>query len=208
MDERKTAAELMAELSSDTGFLQRMNEKEDARRKLRAELADAEAPLVSALRSAGIDVTSVWDLVGREQPYSQAVSVLFEHVKRAYPDRVREGILRALGTPSSRERWGELVDFFEKNSLGLSSGIRHAAAFALSGAADDDVIDDIIRLVSKSELGADRVPLLLALVNSGSAKARMLLSQLRHDPSLGAEIKRLRRIGRKLRVSVTPLPIG
>lgn len=196
MNDRKTAAELMSELGSDKAFLEREREQEDARKKIRSELLKAEAPLVSDLRSAGVDVESVWDLVDRKEPYPSVIPLLFEHAKKDYPDRIREGIIRALGVPSSRERWGELVEFFEKNSLNLPQKIRHAAAFALSGAADDSVIDDVIRLISNDKLGEDRIPLLLALMRSKNPKAKMLVLELRNDPCLGREVKRLRRIGR------------
>jgi hypothetical protein len=88
------------------------------------------------------------------------------------------------------------VDIFERNTVNLSPSIRYLAALALSGAADDDVLDDVIRLISDTRLGFDRAPLLLALVKSKSSKAKMTLLELRSDPDLGKEVKKMRRIAR------------
>lgn len=159
-------------------------------------MAAAEVPLVEALLSAGISAHSVWDLVHSQSSYSAAIPILFEHVRRKYPDRILEGILRALATPDAKARWGELVDFFEHNSLSLPPELRYLTAVALDGAADDSVIDDIIRLASNSRYGFDRAPLLFTLKRSANPKAKMLLHELRGDPMLGKELKKMRRLGR------------
>lgn len=196
MSRRKTAAELMAELNSDPEYLARKQAQEEARQKVRDVMAMAEAPLVVALRSAGVDVQSVWDLVSR-QTYPAAIPILFEHVRRDYPDAIREGILRALATPETLSRWDELVEFFENNALGLLPEQRYVAAVALNGAADDTVIEDVIRLVRNPRFGFDRAPLLFALQRSTNPKAKMLLLELRNDPVLGKEVKKMRRLNRK-----------
>jgi len=193
---RKTAAELMAELNSDPEYLARKAEKEEARQKLLAQRAKEAAPVVAALRTAGIEVQSIWDLSDGGKAYPEAIPVLFEQLKYDYPDHVREGILRALATPDARGRWDELVGIFEYNTANLSPEIRYVAALALSGAADETVLDDVIRLAQDKRLGFDRVPLLLALVRSKTPKAKMVLLELRDDPDLGKEIKKMRRLER------------
>jgi hypothetical protein len=197
--DRKTVAELMAELNSDPEYLVRKNAQEEARDRLRDEMAKAEASLVAALCSAGVDVQSVWDLLNQKVLPAAAIPVLLEHVKeRKYPDTIREGMLRALATPEARGHWDELVGFFEHNSLTLPPERRYLAALALHGAADDSVIEDVIRLARNSALGLNRAPLLLTLQRSKNPKAKMLLLNLRDDPDLGKEVKRLRRLERKL----------
>lgn len=193
MNNRKTAAELMAELQSDSAFLARRLASEKERKDLESELSKAEEPLIFALQKVGVDVQSVWNLIGRQEGCNQVIDVLIQHVKLNYPDRVREGILRALATPDAIGHWGELMTFFERNSLSLSPELRYLTAVALNGAANDSVIDDVIRLVNDVRYGFDRMPLLYALQRSENAKAKMALHALRKDPFVGKEVKRLRR---------------
>jgi len=193
---RKTAAELMADLSTDADYLAQRQAQEEVRQKLLAQRAKEAAPVAAALRAAGVEVQSIWDLSDGGKSDSRAIPVLFEQLKKDYPDHVREGIVQALATPYARKRWGELVDIFEHNTANLSPAIRYVAAVALSGAADDTVLDDVIRLINDKRLGFDRAPLLLALIGSKSSKAKMTLLELRSDPDLGKEIKKMRRLER------------
>ena len=194
--QKKTAAELMAELNSDPDHLARVKAQEEARQKLLADRAEEASPVLGVLASAGIEVQSIWELSSGEKTYPTAVPVLLEELKKDYPEHVREAILRALATPDARSRWNELVDIFEKNTVNLPPSIRYLAALVLSGAADDTVLDDVIRLINDKRLGFDRVPLLLALVKSKSSKAKMTLLKLRSDPDLGKEVKKMCRLAR------------
>lgn len=192
-----TASELMAELNADPEYLARKRANEEAHQKLLAQRKEEAAPVVAALQAAGVDVQSIWDLSDGGKSDPRAIPVLFEQLKKqGYPDHVREGIVRALATPYARERWGELVDIFEHNTANLPPAIRYVAALALSGAADDTALDDVIRLINDKRLGFDRAPLLLALIRSKSPKAKMTLLELRSDPDLGKEIKKMRRLER------------
>lgn len=193
---KKTAAELMTELNSDPDHLARVKAREEVRQKLLADRAREAAPVLRALASAGVEVRSIWDLSSSEKTYPAAIPVLFEELKKGYPDHVREAILRALATSDARSYWNEMVDIFEHNTVNLSPSLRYLAALALSGAADDAVLDDIIRLISDKRLGFDRAPLLLALVKSKSSKAKMTLLESRSDPDLGKEVKKMRRMAR------------
>lgn len=205
MSKKKTAEELMRELKRDTSFEAREVERELSREKLEADLSVAESELVADLRLVGMEVNSVWDLLKLGGGYGAAVDVLLSHAKRSYPDRIREGILRALATPDSICRWNELLGIYEHNSLGLPPSLDYLSGLALSAAADDGVIDDVIRLAKDESRGADRIPLLLALQRSKSSKARMLLNELRDDPVLGSEVKRMRRVSRSLK-RIPPVP--
>ena len=63
------------------------------------------APLAAALREAGFEVDSAWDLFSRDDPtdkrkgfpnYSPVIPLLLDHLSRRYHPRNREGIVRAL----------------------------------------------------------------------------------------------------------------
>lgn len=171
--------------------------QEKAHQKLLEDQRKEAAPVVASLRNKGIAVDSIWDLSEGGKSFAQATPILLEHLKREYPDHVREAILRALATPDARSHWNELVDIFENNTIGLPPSIRYVAALALSGAADDAVLDDVVRLISEKRLGIDRAPLLLVFIRSKSPKAKMMLLELRDDPDLGPEIKKMRRLERQ-----------
>ncbi|RXD97832.1 hypothetical protein, partial [Xanthomonas perforans] len=160
-----------------------------------AAWAKAEEPLVQALESAGCPVKSVWDLVNTTKPYPEAIPVLVDHLRADYPSRIKEGIIRALAVPDSRPYWSVLVDLLD-TAPRSPDNLRWAAACALSGAADESVIDDVIRIIKDDNLGFDRAPLLTAVARSKDAKAQMLLHELRDHPVLGKEVKKMRRVGR------------
>jgi hypothetical protein len=179
-------------------YVARRAQQDEARQKQRDKMAIAEAPLVAALKSAGANVNSAWELVDSREIFPGGVILtLLEHVKKpTYPNEIREGMLRALAALGARDHWSELVEFFEANSLSLPSDLRYVAALTLAGSADDSVIDDVMRLVSDSSFGNDRAPLLLPLLRSKDPRAKMLLLKLRDDPGIGKEIKMVRRLAR------------
>jgi hypothetical protein len=92
----------MADLEGDPGFIARRDERDRERQRKAIEWRQAEAPLVEELRAAGFKVDSAWDLVNTAVPYAEALPILLAHVQRPYPDRVREGIARALAVPKAR----------------------------------------------------------------------------------------------------------
>ncbi|MBO9748787.1 hypothetical protein J7431_16425 [Xanthomonas phaseoli pv. dieffenbachiae] len=202
-----TLEEHHAQLKADgkwDDYLAMRAAKEDARQKAIKEYAEQCAPVVAALRQAGIDVNSIGELGEDGKSYPEAVPVLLEHLAYSYSDDVREGMLRELATPHARKYWGQLVEIFENNTLSLAPEIRYVAALALSGAADDTVLDDVIRLLGDKSLGLDRAPLLIALIRSKSPKAKMKLLELRDDPDLGKQIKTFRRLEMHQKASRVP----
>lgn len=193
-DRGKTTAELMLELSTDPDYLKRMQAQEEARQKFLEERRKVAAPVAEALQKVGVEVESIWQLEENARLDPKAINVLLKQLKEKYPDYVQEAILRALTTPDARGHWDELVAIFEKNAVNLAPSIRYVAALAVGTVADDDVLDDVIRMIKDQRLGADRAPLLLALIRSKTSKAKMLLLELRDDAVLGKEIKKMRRL--------------
>jgi hypothetical protein len=102
MKKKTSAAELMARLNTDSEFLTRKRKRDEAIQRTAEEYARAEIPLVQELRAAGAQVSSVWDLVNTKTSYPQLVPILFAHLDRPYPERIHEGIARALAIPESR----------------------------------------------------------------------------------------------------------
>lgn len=193
-----TASDLIAQLASDPEHQAMLARKEEERRQVWKEWNQAAEPIVEALRDAGVKVQVVADLLDGRKLDPAIIPVLLEHVRRAeYPDQIRDMLLRALGSPVARPYWNELVELFEKNSAQLSPAIHYVAALALDGAFTDAKIDDVLRLAKDQRLSYARVPLLFTLRRSKDPRARMLLLELRDDPSIGSEVKRMWRLDRK-----------
>jgi hypothetical protein len=197
MNERKTAAGFLAELSTDVEYLKMRKLKDAALKKELEDISEAEIPLVEDLRRVGVDVNSVWDLVNSSKSYTAALPVLLGHMHKPYPEKIREGIFRALAVPEARIGWHELLAIFEKKEKGYDGRIRWVVAVALGATADDSVLKDLLEIVGNLKNGFDRAALLPALFKSNSAQARTALDGLLADPEIGKEVKRLRRITRK-----------
>ena len=193
----KSVAEVMAELASDPSYREMRRQQQEALRLRHEALARAEAPLVAALNDAGFPVKSVWDLVNTAEPYPRAIATLLAHVDADYPDKVREGILRALAVPEARVGWDQLLRVFEAAPPTIDvSGVRFAAALALAAAADDSVMPEVLRIMGDGSYGIDRLALLPTLQRSPREDAARLLEALKSDPVLGRELKLRRRLQR------------
>lgn len=187
-DKQMTAEEFMRSLEADPEYVRRRAEQDEKFAKLAEFLRDAQAPLVDALAKIGIKVESVWDLVNGTNFYDAAIPLLLDHLRRPYPDAIREGIARALGVPSTRTLgWRVLVDEYRRTE-NENSRVKDGLAVALSGAADDSVIQDIIDLAKDKRNGNSRVLLLAAIRKSNCPEARQAITELADDPQLALEI--------------------
>lgn len=167
------------------------NRQQEAQRQARAtEWRRAEMPLVQDLNAAGFAVASVWELVNSSQRYPHALPILVEHLQRSYPSRVREGIARALAVPESKFAWDVLTRLYREEG---ESDAKLGLAAAISVAADNEVMDDVIDLLREKRHGSSRILLLRALDRSKSPGSHAALEELRSDPELAKEINAILR---------------
>jgi hypothetical protein len=165
---------------------------EDARQRHDSMWREAEAPLVEELRAAGLEVDSAWDLVNRREPYPEALPVLVEHLHRPYPDRVREGIARALAVPGDAKfAWESLATLYEREDQGTDT--KAGLAVALAAVADDDVVQELIALARDPANGESRVLLLRGLARSRDPRGEAALDEFAEDDLLGTEARRILR---------------
>jgi hypothetical protein len=206
-----TAAELMTQLNADPDFVAKRAREEEERLERAAEWRKAEQPLVEELQAAGFDVESAWDLFNRKepwnrkervQPYPEALPILLKHLERPYPDRVREGIARALAVGREgwtaagldvRVAWEILARLYRQEEAGTDA--KDGLAVAISAVAEsiDDLLDEVIALARDATHGESRVLLLNALQRSPLPKARKALMELGGDPMLQKEVQRIMR---------------
>lgn len=194
---RLTAAELEAQLEADPEY-RAMREARDAHfRQLEEEYRVAQAPLLADLRTLGLELGSVWDLVNRgAPPYAHAVPTLVRHLHLAYPPAIRDGIARSLGVPEARPYWDELRNAFLNEK---DSAARQGLACALSIVAGIDQLDELLRLTVDPTQGECRNFFIEKLMRSGKLGDGELLDRLRSDPEVQQEIQRLEKQKRRRR---------
>lgn len=104
-----TVSEALGRLQSDPEYMRMKAEREKALAQREAELSLVEAPLIADLASVGVNVHSVYDLVNTASPYGHAIPVLLDHLRRQYPDVIREGIARALAVRQAKKMAGRFL---------------------------------------------------------------------------------------------------
>jgi hypothetical protein len=100
--------------------------REDVRQREVEEFERAEAPLVQALRAAGADGSSVWDFVNAKARYPQLIPTLFAQLDGPHPEKVGEGIAKAVAVPESRPWWNEPVNPYLAETDNSSDGMKWA----------------------------------------------------------------------------------
>lgn len=200
-DGSMTMDEYHAQLKADgkwDEYVAKMKQYEDDHQKLIDKQNLELSPIFIALNSVGVKVNNINDIMAGRVDV-KAIPVLLEQLRVDHPVYIKELILRALAVPGARTYWRDFVSIYENNELGLPPETNYCAALILSAAADGSVLDDIIRLIVDKKHGISRMGLLPALVRSKSSKAKMTLLELRGDPDLGNEIKKMRRLDRYLK---------
>lgn len=190
-----TAAELVAEIErmkrEDPAYRAKVEAVEAEQSAHEERLRLAEQPIASDLRERGFDIESAWDLVGRTEPYPLAFPVLLEHLRRGgYPDRIMEGLGRALAVPPAVEFWDDLRELYlQAKGPGEEEGL----AVALAATASSEHFDDLTRLLREDSRGSSRVHFLSAIQRVDGARGRKLLWSLKFDSMFGREARALLR---------------
>ena len=181
-----SATEFMAQLEEDTEY-QRKKAAFDAELEERASvLRAAEQPIVAALRRAGAQIDSVWDLVNTAEPYPVALPVLIAHLERGgYPDRVMESLGRALAVKPAVAYWDRLKALY---LAPRSTGEEDGAAVALAACATGAQLDDLIGFLSLSERAECRIYFIRPILDVGGQRGREIVESLRFDPMFGKEV--------------------
>lgn len=162
---------------------------DDASRRL---LEEESRELAHALRDAGLDVDSVYDLVNTRDSYPEGIPVLLEYLPRVSHPRMKEGIARALGVVEARPRAAEplLREFRRYQALTKSEEhTKWAIANALSTVADDSVFREIAVTLQDAEHGGPRSGMVASLANMKRhrGEAVELLLSLVHDEALATQ---------------------
>jgi hypothetical protein len=188
---RVTAADLMERLEKDPDYVAQRASRERQRDEKERASRQAQTPLLQDLQGVGIEVSSVWDLVNTATPYPDALPILVEHLKRPYPDGVREGIARALAVPDAHFGWHELAQLYQSEPDDTRT--KDGLAVALAGSFDESEIEDLVALAQDRRNGSSRILLLRPLARSERPGVREALDELAQDPELAKQVGLLRK---------------
>lgn len=193
---RQSMDEFLAGLR-DPEFLKQQAAREQERLAVEEALTRAELPILNDLKKAGADeLGSPWDLLEAKQPYPKLIPVLLAHLDGDYPEKVREGIARALAVREARPGWSQLVRSFIAEPLldekGYPNQVKWALHLALAESADESVVDELIKLASdRRKHGQNRAFFVDALVRINGPHAVAALDELEGDPDLADAFKRV-----------------
>lgn len=188
-----TAAELMAlkeEMRrTDPVYRAQVEAVEAERQEWVQKLRRAEQPIVDDLRAAGVEVTSVWDLVNTADPYPKALPILLDHLERGgYPDRVMESLGRALAVKPSSDFWDRLRQLYLSAS---GRGEEEGLAVALAASATADHVEALIGLLDENSRGGTRIHFLRPIKQLGGRRGSEVLKSRQDDELLGKEARAL-----------------
>ncbi len=158
-------------------------EKEKIRLKLELAFEEDEKPLVDELRSVGVKVFSVWDLVNTSKSYVTAIPVLIKHLRRQYYSKNKEGIVRALAV---KEAIGVACEplIAEYHVVPKEEHfLRWTFGNTMTVIITRDYIDEIIKIVLDQTNGDSRQMFVTALGKFRSSKVDQALQMLLTDPS-------------------------
>ena len=93
----------MAELQHDPIYLERRAAREREAAARGAAVAADEVGLLAELRSAGVQLQSVWGFVGDTRTPPLAVPILLAHLLQPHHPALREGIIRSLAYSHLRD---------------------------------------------------------------------------------------------------------
>jgi hypothetical protein len=147
-----TAQELMEQLNNDPEYVKTWAEKERKVKARSALLHDDEMPLLKDLKSVGIEINSLWDLVNTSEPYPEAIEILLNHLCLNYLPNNKEAIVRSLIVKEAKGVAVEkLASEFKKSSDKTPSGYRWIIAYAFTVVLDKENVPVAEELLSLTE---------------------------------------------------------
>lgn len=180
-----SATELMAMLEADPEYQRRAAEHEATVAAASAARRLAMKPIMDDLRRAGFEFDSLWDIGSGPQGLRGGYAILMTHLMRGtYPSDVLNLLGNTLESGEVREHWDEVKHLFLNAS---DDEVAAGAAVALSWAARQAHVDDLIEMLGREDRGESRIFLVSALSRVGREKGVAFLETLRDHPILGKE---------------------
>lgn len=178
---------------TDPEVVARLMEKRRRIAERHARFVAEEAALVGELQAAGLQVTSVCDLVNGRTRYPSAIPILVNHLSLSYSDSVREFIARALAVKEARPYWPVILNAYLKEPWDPSvhpdkSSAKQGLACAVIGTVTRETLPQLIEAVTDCANGPTRRVLLDPLQRSRDPAVHQVLESLADDPDLAGVI--------------------
>ena len=111
--------------------------------------------------------------------------MLLDHLERGgYPDRVLEGLARALAVKPATPMWDRLRVLYLRAA---GPDERRGLAAALAASASPAQFDGLIELAGDEGCGNSRILFVEEILRVGGERGRAVVEGMRGDPVLGAE---------------------
>ncbi|MCD9152939.1 hypothetical protein [Aeromicrobium duanguangcaii] len=187
-----TADELQRDMEAryrnDPAYRAQVDRVETEHQARSEELRRAERPLIEELRSAGVLVSSVWQLYAHPDKGEVAFPILRRHLLLDYPDRILEGIARGFTRQAVRQNWAQLLEIYLRESR---PPVRDGLAATLSMHAVRAHYEDLIGILENEALGETRIYFLRPVNLIGNrmepGRGRQVVAQVAADPQLVRE---------------------
>lgn len=150
----------------------------------------AQASIISDLRSAGIDATSIWEMrtASKTPEYRRGLPILIRYLDEDIPDNVKAQVARLLAVPQASEFWEDLLGRFERAPEGE---VREALALAVSRGFRKSRLELIFELIDDEDAGRHRILFIGPLKRIRDQRVLPFLEERRNHPVIGNEIRRL-----------------
>lgn len=163
-----------------------IQEMQNIRQKLEAELRSEISDLNNELRGTGIECDDVWDLVNTKKSYPKAIPILIKHLPKNYHYKNKEGIVRAL---SVKEAIGKasraLIEEYNRTPK-EQEAYRWAIGNSVYTTITSDDIEEVLKIVTDKSNGPSRHMFILALGKFRSEKVDQILTDLLRDKEVAA----------------------
>lgn len=179
--QRKTTAEILNDLEKNIEYQEIRKAKEEAHITLERNLRHEAKELIEELKTVGVDVSSVWDLVNTKESYPNAIQILIAHLSKDYHDRNKEGIIRALAVKEAIGKAGDIL-IAEYNKIPKEKMmLRWAIGNTIYTTIKQEDIEGVLSIIKNKENGMSRQMFVVALGKVKSDKSEDILIELLDD---------------------------
>jgi hypothetical protein len=164
-----------------------VQEMEEIGEKFKEELNNETRELLNQLKAAGLNVTSVWDLVNTKSSYPEAIDILLNHLRKKYHHKNKEGIIRALAVKEAKGKATSLlIDEYYKTPKDEKS-LRWAIGNTIFTIITQQDLDKILPIVQDKDNGESRQMFVASLGKIKSDRAEDTLIELLDDNEVSAQ---------------------
>lgn len=144
-------------------------------------LCEEEIELVNELKSTGLEISSVWDLINIKESYPEAVPILIKHLQKKYHEKNKEGIVRALAVKDAIGKASPPLLYEYSKIPKDKMMLRWAIGNTIYITITENDVDEILPIVQDKSNGMSRQMFVAALGKVKSEKAESILISLLDD---------------------------